>query len=126
MLGHDMVLIVDDDPAARVLLTAFVESFGLEAVAAEDGIHALEILREHSEGVGLVLLDLAMPHLDGIEVCRQIKDSFGLAAPPVVAITARTDADAYTRARQVGFNDILPKPFEPSALRQIISLYMRV
>src|SRR5688572_15619056 len=106
-----VVLVVDDDPAVRDLLKdlLFGES-GLEVALAEDGRSALDQMREVRPG--LVLLDLKMPRVDGIEFCRHVRADPLLAHVPVVAVTAWGPVEAVREEPlAAGCAGFLAKPF---------------
>ena len=108
------ILVVDDEPANRELLRAQLVSEGHEVVMAEDGRGALrEFLSIQPD---LVLLDILMPHIDGFEVCRTLKQNPDTRLTPVVLITAMTATQDRLKGIEVGADDFLTKPFERSQL----------
>src|SRR5579872_394678 len=108
------ILVADDDAALRRLIATTLGAEDFDLVQAADGEDALRAAREqHPE---LVLLDVNMPHMDGFEVCRQIKADPATAGIRVVMLTARgTEADQ-VRGREVGADDYFVKPFSPLQL----------
>src|SRR6186997_1381320 len=109
------IAIVDDDPLNRRLLAKHLENDGHDTVQFENGFDALAALE--TEPPDLVLLDVEMPGLDGIEVLERLKDHEGLRHVPVIMISGVEDTDAIVRCIEAGAEDFLPKPFDPAILR---------
>ena len=108
------VLVADDEPQLVMLLQASMSRAPFEILTAADGVEALAVARQRHPDV--VLLDGAMPMLDGFEVCRQLKTAPETTSIKVVMLTARgTDADR-ARGREVGADDYFAKPFSPIQL----------
>jgi C4-dicarboxylate-specific signal transduction histidine kinase len=105
-----VILVVDDEPVNRELLEVILAPQGHAILHAEDGLQALELLA--GQRVDLVLLDLLMPRLDGIETCRRIREHPETQHLPVVFITALQDRDARIRGKAVGADDFLSKPVD--------------
>jgi diguanylate cyclase (GGDEF)-like protein/PAS domain S-box-containing protein len=103
-----LVVVVDDDPAMRVLVAESLEADGIEVVESGDGASALSALRARTPD--LVLLDVEMPGVDGFEVCEGIRRLPGLADLPVVMMTGREDVESIRRAYEAGATDFLTKP----------------
>jgi class 3 adenylate cyclase len=108
-------LVVDDDPLNRKLLTVSLEHQGHRTSSAEDGSTALALLAEDPPDV--VLLDLVMPGMDGMEVLERIKADDALRHLPVIVISGVDDAESVVRCIEMGAEDFLPKPFDPVILR---------
>lgn len=102
------VLIVDDDPSTVELLSMAVQLQGHSAVPAFCGSDAIERLQE--QPVDIVLLDLMMPVMDGIETLETIRTLDGCSNVPVVLVTASTDDDLERKTREAGGNGVLRKP----------------
>jgi len=107
------VLVVDDDAAVRLLLQKNLEFAGFDVITAEDGVTGLAMVGER--GPDVVVLDLMMPHLDGFEVLRQLSAA-GRAVPPVLVLTALSEAAVKERCYEAGAASVMTKPFDPSAL----------
>ncbi len=112
------ILVVDDLPASVKVLEAKLTSEYYEVLTATDGATALEIVRERDPD--LVLLDVMMPGMDGVEVCRHIKEDPETTHIPVVMVTALKDADEKVRCLDAGADDFLSKPVND------ITLFARV
>jgi len=111
------ILVVDDDEIIRLLLHQFLEGAGYHVVDAADGFQALEKIKEGE--FDLVIMDIAMPGLDGPGVCEQIRTSM-VNPPPVLMITALDDDETVTRSFKVGAVDYIRKPIRWSVLKNRI------
>lgn len=104
----NIVLVADDDPAQRLLLQSVVEQLGLKVVLAENGVEAVE--RFKSCEPDLVLLDIKMPLMDGLQASEQIRlDKYGKDVP-IVLITGSDDHDIINQAFDLGVTDFITKP----------------
>jgi len=109
------ILIVDDEPLNVDYLQQELEGPEYETLTASDGQEALEGVP--SGRPDLILLDIMMPQMDGFEVLRRLKADAGSRSIPVIIISAATDMASVVRGIQLGAEDFLPKPFEPTLLR---------
>ncbi|NDJ52474.1 MAG: response regulator [Chloroflexi bacterium] len=116
------VLVVDDDPNALVLMGHFLKSLGVPQVNARSGFEALEILRS-DEPIALVILDIAMPGMNGIKLAERIRGELGLPDLPLVALSARVDLQTQDMALDAGINEFIYKPFTPDSLRAVLATY---
>ena len=111
------ILIVDDQPEVRELVSVTLEIGMYEIFAAENGARALDVVR--TEQPDLVLLDIMMPDgLDGIEVCRQIKSSEATQAITVILLTAKGQEADVQAGYDAGADGYFVKPFSPLELIQ--------
>ena len=108
------VLIVDDFTDTRRLAKVVLERSGYEVIEAADGYEAVKrAVKDHPD---VILMDLAMPVMDGIQATQAIRKHFDLTEVPIIAITAY--GDFYNeRVRDVGCNDVVQKPVEISRLQ---------
>lgn len=114
--GH--ILVVDDNPVNRLLLTRALQEQGYSVVTAENGRQALARLQAGAEqAVDAVLLDILMPEMDGYETLAQIKGSDALRYLPVIMISAIDELESAIRCIELGATDYLPKPFNAALLR---------
>ena len=114
------ILLVEDDAAIRDMTRLALERDGFEVHAAEDGPAGLEAFREHSPD--LVLLDVMLPGLDGVSVCRQIRAQ---SVVPIVMLSARTDPIDIVLGLEAGADDYVTKPFEPPILAARLRAVLR-
>jgi CheY-like chemotaxis protein len=114
------ILVVDDYSDNRTLLSAWLRAKGFKVVEAEDGKEGvLQANRAHPD---LILMDLAMPELDGVEATRQIRERKMLAQTPIFAITAYGTYDVKQDALAAGCNEVFTKPLELDSLLSKIRL----
>ena len=105
------VLVVDDDPALAEMLTIVLRGEGFDTAVVADGSRAMPALREFKPD--LVLLDLMLPGMNGIDVCKAIRAESGV---PVVMLTAKTDTVDIVLGLESGADDYVVKPFKPKEL----------
>ncbi len=109
------VLLVEDDPDIRHLVAYKLTKSGLVVVEAADGFAALDLARRHPPD--LVLLDVHMPRMSGLDVCRELRESPGTERVPIIMLTARARAEDVEKAYAAGATDYVTKPFSPRALQ---------
>lgn len=114
------LLVVDDDSTNRLVLKGALTAMGHEVLVAEDGLRALMMLRTE-KSIDLVLLDILMPEMDGLEVLRFMKGEPALSQLPVVMISALDDADKIATCLEMGAEDYLSKPFNSAILKARIN-----
>lgn len=112
------ILIVDDHEDSRDFLTEYLSFQGYDVVTAGDGLEALDQLTRAP--VDLVLMDLALPVLDGWEATRRLKADSTTRHVPVVAVTAHSPGELHQRALAAGCEQVLTKPFVPSELSDMV------
>ena len=105
------ILVVDDDREIVRLVRAYLEQSGYEVLTAGDGETALHILRR--ERPDLMLLDLMLPGRDGLDVTRVVRGDTGLAAMPIIMLTARVEDHDKIVGLELGADDYVTKPFKP-------------
>ena len=110
-MGKAKILVVDDDEALAEMIGIVLRNDGFEPTFAADGTSALPAF--HRERPDLVLLDLMLPGIDGIEVCRLIRSESDV---PIVMLTAKSDTADVVRGLESGADDYVPKPFKPAEL----------
>ena len=112
------ILVVDDEPPIVDLVRFTLEDADVRVVEASDGAEALVVAKRTIPD--LVLLDVHMPHLDGFEVCRQLRSEPALARIPIVMLTASGQEADRARGRAAGADEYLTKPFSPLALLALV------
>lgn len=119
------ILAVDDSPTMNRVVRGIFEPDGIEVVTAVTGEEALGILEE-DETIDLVLLDVLLEGMSGIEVCRRIKATPRLVELPVLMVTGRDAPNERLEGFQVGAEDYLTKPFHPPELRARVHVHLRL
>ncbi|HEX6223894.1 MAG TPA: response regulator transcription factor [Chryseolinea sp.] len=117
------VLVVDDEEPILELLKYNLEKNGYEVKTAQDGARAVDIARKFIPD--LVLLDIMMPKMDGVETCRLLRDLPELQKMFVVFLTARSEEYSEVAAFDIGADDYITKPIKPRALMSRISALFR-
>ena len=108
MSGMAQVLVVDDDPHIRQLLVFALAKAGLESIEAEDGEAALTMVASHAPD--LVVLDINMPRMNGLDVCRKLRAADDL---PILFLSSRDDELDRVLGLELGGDDYVVKPFSP-------------
>jgi two-component system, OmpR family, alkaline phosphatase synthesis response regulator PhoP len=111
------ILIVDDEAHIRMLIEQTLEELedeGVEFFTAENGEEALEIIQ--SEKPNLVFLDVMMPKMNGMEVCRRVKQELKLDNVFIILLTAKGQELDRQRGQEVGANVYMTKPFDPESI----------
>ncbi|HMK57017.1 MAG TPA: response regulator [Dissulfurispiraceae bacterium] len=102
------ILVVDDDKTTRKLLGLYLKAKGYEVVTAENGLDAMEKLG--TENINLVVTDMNMPYMDGIELTKNLRADDNWKDLPIVMVTTEADEDEKKRAFETGVDDYLVKP----------------
>ncbi|WP_349306868.1 response regulator transcription factor RpaB [Lyngbya confervoides] len=120
MSSKSKILIVDDEPMIRRILSTRLTMAGYDVVLATDGEEALTVFKQESPD--LVVLDVMMPKLNGLEVCQELRKITDI---PIVMLTALGDVADRITGLQLGADDYLPKPFSPKELEERINAILR-
>lgn len=120
----ERILVVDDEAGNRELLEAILAQEGFEVQHATDGAQALAVAT--AAPPDLILLDLLMPGINGVEVCRQLKQNSSTAAVPILVVTAVGHLGTKQAALMSGADDFITKPFRPADLRARVTAMLKV
>jgi CheY-like chemotaxis protein len=119
-MTHGTILVVDDDSVVRDLVREVLTHHGYRVWLAQDGVEALGLLERMRPD--LILLDIAMPHMDGLETLRRVRDH--CPQVPVVMLTAYGDVGTASLALRQGAADYVPKPFNVGYLERVVMLQL--
>ena len=117
------VLIADDDPVMRHLITTIVEQQEYEAVLASDGREAYRLLQSDANFTAAIL-DMTMPFLEGLDLIRYMRSEKRLMRIPIMLITAEPDINLMASSFSAGATAFLPKPFTPEQLQSAIRMLL--
>src|SRR5437899_11026076 len=118
------ILIVDDNSMNLDILGALLAGHGYEVITATDGEEALGVARENHPD--LILLDVMMPKVDGLEVCRQLKADLALPFMPIIMVTAKSDSKDIVEGLEAGGDEYLTKPVDQDALVARVRSMLRI
>ncbi len=113
--AQEKILIVEDDPSGREILTRLFDNESWKLLTASDGVEALEVARRELPDV--ILLDIVLPHLDGIQVCRQVRRDPVLSSIPIIMVTGYDVESLARRGFDAGAEEVIGKPFNMGELR---------
>ncbi len=121
---HDIpIFVAEDDPISRTLMTGLLSKWNFQTTVAQNGREAMEALRAH-EGPAVAILDWMMPEMDGIEICRRVRDAEKMIY--VIFLTARGSKESVVEGLQAGADDYLTKPFDKDELLARIRVGFRI
>ena len=112
-MNNITVLVVDDEARMRKLIKDFLVQKEFSVIEAEDGEQALEVFEQNKKDIGLILLDVMMPKLDGWSVLRQIRQT---SKVPIIMLTARGEEQDELFGFELGVDEYISKPFSPKIL----------
>jgi len=118
------VLVVDDDPTSLFVLETILGNEGIEVVTANNGLQAVEATRTQS--FDLVLMDLNMPKMNGIDATVAIRALPGGQPPPIIAVTANATSAAFRACTDAGMVDFITKPVDLNKLIAVVSTHIGV
>lgn len=122
-MSEEKILIVEDDNNIRELISFNLKSFGYTTLEAQNGITALEIIK--SEYPDLLLLDLMLPGMDGLEVCRKVRGDRDIQDIPIIMLTARGEEFDRILGFELGADDYIAKPFSVRELLARVKAILR-
>ncbi len=118
------VLVVDDNAVNRRILRAILEGCGCQVIEASNGASALEHV--HSRPPDLVLLDILMPGIDGLEVCSTLKSDSKTRDIPVIVVSSLAEGADRVRGLEAGAEDYVSKPFDPREVAVRVATHLRI
>jgi DNA-binding response OmpR family regulator len=117
------ILVAEDDPVSRHLISARLAKWGYEAVITNDGAEAMAVLRARNPP-SLAILDWSMPHMDGLEICRRLREAEKMVY--IIMLTANGSKENLVEGLRAGADDYLVKPFHAEELQARILAGLRV
>jgi CheY-like chemotaxis protein len=117
-------LVIDDAPELRLLVDAYLRALGLTVTALASGQHALETARR--ERPALIVLDIMLPNVCGLDLCEQIRRDPELAETPVILMSARISPRDRANAELAGASLFLPKPIQPAELAECVARLLMI
>lgn len=118
------ILIVDDMEANRFALRDIIRDMGGQPILTENGIQALEMVKRVSPQ--LVILDIAMPEMDGYEVCQKIKEDMATREIPIIFISAFDEPEDIVKGFELGGEDYITKPFIPAIVKARVGMHLKL
>jgi DNA-binding response OmpR family regulator len=123
--GHKKILIVEDEQDILQLITLYLEKEGFRTVSAKTGAEGLRQVKQ--EKPDLVVLDLMLPEIDGLEVCKRLRSSPDTAMLPIIMLTAKAEESDTVIGLELGADDYVTKPFSPKTLvARVKALFRRL
>ncbi len=107
------ILIVEDEENIRRILKKYLSKFNITCIEAEDGKKGLDIFKKNKDGIDLILMDVMMPVMDGVEATREIRK---ISDVPIIMLTAKNQDEDEIEGLEVGANDFITKPFNLDVL----------
>jgi phosphate regulon transcriptional regulator PhoB len=123
LMAQDKILIVEDEGDILEVITYNLTKAGYVAVSASDGISGLSLA--HAQKPRLIILDLMLPEMDGLEVCRKIKGDPALRHIPIIMLTAKSEEVDKIVGLELGADDYMTKPFSPRELVARVKAVLR-
>ncbi|MEY4750125.1 MAG: hypothetical protein RIQ60_2339 [Pseudomonadota bacterium] len=121
--GGRRVLLVEDNPVNQVVMVELLDDLGLQVDVAEDGLAAVDLAA--AGHYDLLLMDMQMPRLSGVDATRRIRALPGWADVPILAVTANAFVEDRARCLEAGMNDFITKPVEPGLLAATVARWLR-
>ena len=116
------ILLVDDDRDFVEMLTDLMETSGYEVLTAISGEEGIEKCKESSPD--LILLDIMLPQIDGLDVLYMLRNLYNTKAIPIIIVTGKTEMESFFQAKGFGATDYIMKPFHPEELLALIAKHL--
>ena len=116
------ILIVDDSATVRLILSTTLREAGCEVVEACDGREALDYLE--NEKINMLITDLNMPNVNGIDLIRQVRRTNGFRFMPIIMLTTESEEEKKQEGKAVGASGWVVKPFKPEQLLAVVNMVM--
>jgi len=117
-----LVLVVDDEDMTRQMIVMLLTMDGHQSVEAENGVEALEQVAKHHPDA--IILDVMMPEMDGITMCKKLRANPATASIPVLMLSGRSQIDAEQEGLEAGANVYMKKPMDPKEMLVILKKIM--
>lgn len=114
-----LILIVDDEEMTLQMLSAFLKLYGHDCIAAEDGVEALE--KAYKFNPDAVILDVMMPQMDGITVCKKLRANPTTAHIPIIILSGQSHINAEGEGLEAGANAYMKKPMDPQEMLKLLN-----
>ena len=122
-MARKRILIADDEPDIRTLLVAILKSENYDVITASDGAEALMAIKTSHPDV--VILDIMMPKLDGMQVLQKVREDAEISSIPVIMLTAKVSDKDILSGYKYGANYYIPKPFEISDILEGVRMVLK-
>ena len=123
-MGDPLILLAEDYALNQKLVTAILQFLGHEVLIANDGKEAVSLFEKHKNTLRLILMDIKMPHMNGMEATRKIRSLPDGKNIPIIALTASAIDGDKELCLESGMSDYMTKPVSRVALEQVIQLYV--
>lgn len=118
------ILVAEDSEVTRKLIVRIIRSRGGNAIEAENGVRALEYFKNNLQDINLVITDLFMPEMDGLELCKTLRFGMGFKSLPIIFLTGSSETDYIVKVFEMGANDYITKPFVKEELVARLSSHL--
>lgn len=119
------IMIVEDDPISRSLLETFLTQWGYDVLVTEDGMEAWKIIRE-SRAPNLIISDWMMPNMDGLDLCKKIREMVKHDYTYFILLTTKSDREDIIEGLDAGADDFITKPFDHGELKSRVKIGERI
>ena len=119
------ILVVDDDELNQMIISELLKKWNTHAEYATSGEQALEIVHKHPERFDLILMDVHLPQMNGMETTLELRTKFALNIP-IIALTADSMNDTRQNILKAGMNDVVIKPLKPDNFHKTLGYYLKL